>query len=187
MSTIAVPRATLADLAKTSEKAELIAGRIVPLMPTGHRPNRIAARIFRSLDDFAEKSRLGFAYTDNMGFSVPELASGRESFSPDASFLLGPKPDEELDFREGAPTLAVEVRSKSDYGAAEEAALARKRADYFEAGTPIVWDVDCIANVVRSYSLRSPDRPTVFEAGESAHAEPHLPGWSINVDDLFRE
>jgi hypothetical protein len=91
MPTIALPRATLADLAKAEGKAELIAGRLVPLMATGHRPNRIASRIFRSLDDFTETTGLGFAYTDNMGYGVAELLSGRESFSPDASYFPGPR------------------------------------------------------------------------------------------------
>lgn len=42
-------RATLEDLARTPGKAELIGGRIVPLMPTGLRPNLVAGRIYRSL------------------------------------------------------------------------------------------------------------------------------------------
>lgn len=54
-------------------------------MATGHEPNRAAFRIARSLDDHAESTGVGLAYTDNMGFAVPELPSGRESFSPDAS------------------------------------------------------------------------------------------------------
>src|SRR5438128_4894365 len=114
MSTISTPRATLADLAKVSEKAELIAGRIVPLMATGFRPNRIAARIFRSLDDFAEATGIGFAFTDNMGFAVPELSSGRESFSPDAAYFVGAQPENDMSFVEGALNFAVEVRSKND-------------------------------------------------------------------------
>jgi hypothetical protein len=32
-------RATLDDLYRTEGKAELIGGRIVPLMPTGHTPS----------------------------------------------------------------------------------------------------------------------------------------------------
>jgi hypothetical protein len=35
----------------------------------------------------------------------------------------------------------VEVRSEGDYGPRAEQELARKRADYFEAGTRAVWDV----------------------------------------------
>src|SRR5262245_37868882 len=104
-----VPRATLDDLYRTEGKAELIGGRIVPLMPTGRRPNRVAARIFRSLDDHAAATGVGEAYTDNMGFAVPELPSGRESFSPDASSYSGPFPANPMRFIEGPPTFAVEV------------------------------------------------------------------------------
>ena len=53
---------TLADLAQISDKAELISGRIVPIMPTGFRPSRIAARIYRSLDDFATATGSGYAF-----------------------------------------------------------------------------------------------------------------------------
>ena len=52
MSTV-TQRATLDDLYRTPGKAELIGGRIVPLMATGRRLNRVASRIFRSLDDYA--------------------------------------------------------------------------------------------------------------------------------------
>ena len=135
-------RATLDDLIKVEGKAELIGGRIVEQMPTGHIPNRVAGRIFRSLDDYAEVQGRGVAYTDSMGFAVPELPSGRESFSPDTSYYDGPLPSNEMDFVQGAPTFAVEVRSKTDYGNAAEEAMAAKRADYFLAGTKVVWDVD---------------------------------------------
>jgi Uma2 family endonuclease len=177
--------ATLADLARTPDKAELIGGRIVPLMPTGHLPNRIAARIFRSLDDHAEATGRGVAYTDNMGFAVPELSSGRQSFSPDASFYVGPLPGDEMGFVEEAPTLAVEVRSKGDYGDAAEAALAPKRADYFEAGTLVVWDVDPRPGVIRAYRAALPHDPLVFWPGQMAEAEPAVPGWRLAVDRLF--
>src|SRR5207302_484661 len=102
-------RATLADLARTSGKAELIGGRIVHLMPTGHRPNWIAGEIFVSLKNFTRATGRGVAYTDNMGFAVPVLPSGRESFSPDASYYDGPLPADDMDFIQGAPTFAVEV------------------------------------------------------------------------------
>src|SRR5271156_6394943 len=91
-------RATVDDLYVEKGKAELIGGRIIPLMPTGRKPNRIAAHIFRSLDDYAEATGRGEAYTDNMAFTIPELSSGRESFSPDASFYSGPFPGDEMRF-----------------------------------------------------------------------------------------
>jgi Uma2 family endonuclease len=178
-------RATLADLALTPGKAELIGGRIVLLMPTGYLPNRVAARIFRSLDDHAEVTGQGVAFTDNMGFAVPELTSGRQSFSPDASYFLGALPANAMDFVEGPPALAVEVRSKGDYGDAAEAEMSAKRADYFEAGTAVVWDVDPRARVVRSYSAAAPDQPTVFSLGQVTDAEPAVSGWRLAVDRIF--
>jgi Uma2 family endonuclease len=177
--------ASLDDLYDFDGKAELIGGRIVPLMATGRKPNRIAFRIVRSLDDHAEASGQGEAYTDNMGFAVPELSSGRESFSPDASYYVGPFPPNDMRFIEGPPTLAVEVRSENDYGDAAEEAIEAKRADYFEAGTAIVWDVDPVNQLIRKYRREAPDQPLLFRRGEQADAEPAVAGWRIAVDRIF--
>ena len=179
------PAATLADLASFDGKAELIAGRIVPLMATGHRPNLVAFRIVRSLDDFARLTGRGVVYTNNMGFTVPELPSGRESFSPDAAYYDGPLPADEMDFVAGPPTLAVEVRSKGDYGPAAEAEMAAERADYFHAGTLVVWDVDVRADLIRSYRPDPASQPLVFSRSQVADAEPAVPGWRLAVDDVF--
>jgi Uma2 family endonuclease len=183
-STIAAERATLADLAAYDGKAELVAGELVPIMPTGHRPNQLALRIVRSLAEYAD-AHGGFAYTDNAGFAVAELSTERESFSPDAAYCAGPPPDDAMGFVPGAPDFAVEVRSESDYGPAAEEALAVKRAEYFEAGTLVVWDVDTLAKVVHRYRAGQ-DGPTSFGAGTTANAEPAVPGWTLSVDALFR-
>jgi Uma2 family endonuclease len=177
--------ATVDDLYRVKDKAELIGGRIVFLMPTGRRPNRIAFRIAKSLDDFCEATGRGEVYTDNMGFTVPELSSGRESFSPDASFFAGPFSGDDMRFIEGPPTFAVEVRSENDYGPKAEEAIAAKMADYFEAGTLVVWDVDPVARIVRSYRRESPYPPSVFKPGQDADAEPAVPGWRMSVERIF--
>jgi Uma2 family endonuclease len=178
-------RATLDDLARVDGKAELIAAKIVHEMATGYEPNRVAFRIARSLDDHAEMTGYGVAFTDNMGFAIPELPSGRESFSPNASFDIGPPPSNPMRFIQGAPTFAVEVRSDSDYGPAAEKLMAAKRGDYFLAGTLVVWDVDLIGRCVRKYRADSPDQPGVFIQGEQADAEPAVPGWRLPVDRVF--
>jgi len=177
--------ATIEDLYRVDGKAELIGGRIILLMPKGRRPNRITFRIAKSLDNLAEATQQGEAYTDNMGFAVPRLSSGRESFSPDASYYLGPFPSNEMRFIKGPPRFAVEVRSENDYGEPVEERRAAKRADYFEAGTIIVWDVDRRDELVRSYSRQNPDQPRVFKLGQEADAEPAVPGWRISVERIF--
>ena len=147
---IAVARETLDDLMRTDGKAELIGGRVVTYMASGHRPNVVAGRIFRRLADHVDAIGRGVAYTDNIGFAVPELLSGRESFSPDAAFYTGPLPTNRMKFVSGAPDFAVECRSDGDYGPAAEAEMAAKRADYFEAGTLVVWDVNPVARIVHT-------------------------------------
>lgn len=180
---LAPPRATLADLMRTEGKAELIDGRVVTYMATGIRPNRVAYRFSRRLDDHAESTGIGLAFTDGIGFAVPELASGRESFSPDSAYCARPLPVNSMKFVSGPPDFAVEVRSEGDYGPAAETELAAKRADYFEAGTLVVWDVDPIARIVRSY--RSDGSVAEFAAGTEADAEPAVPGWRVSVDWLM--
>ena len=185
MSTATPTRATVDDLLRVEGKAELIGGRIVRLMGTGLRPNRVAFKIARLLDDWSEASGLGVVCADNIIFGVPELPSGRESFSPDASYYLGPLPANPMKPIAGPPTLAVEVRSEGDHGPASERAMAKKRADYFAAGTAVVWDVDPVAELVHVYRPDSPAVATTYGRGQSAEAEPAVPGWRPLVDDFF--
>lgn len=182
---IGAKRATISDLERVPGKAELVGGRIIHFMASGFRPGRVAFRIAQSLDLYSEASKRGFAFGDNVGFRVPELSSGRESFSPDAAYFDGPPPPNRMKFVEGAPTLAVEVRSEGDYGPAAEAEMAAKRADYFEAGTLVVWDVDTMAECVRVFRASAPDAPRQFTRGQSADAEPAAPGWTLDVERVF--
>ena len=184
-ATLVPPKATLADLYREKGKAELVGGRIVRFMPTGGWPALIAGEIFVSLRLYGRKTKRGRAYPDGVGYAVPPLASGRQSFSPDTSFYDGPAKPKNMQFIQGAPLLAVEVRSDNDYGVAAEIEISAKRADYFTAGTQVVWDVDPHGETVASYHAGQPTQPTIFRRGETANAEPVLPGWRMAIDDIF--
>jgi Uma2 family endonuclease len=176
--------ATLDDLARVAEhgKAELVDGAIVQMSPTGFLPSYVAGEIYASLREYARRTRAGYAIGDNAGYLVD--LPHRKSFSPDTAFYTG-KPTG-MRFLEGAPIFAVEVRSENDYGRAAEQDMADKRADYFAAGTRVVWDVDVLSDaIVRVYRADSPAQPTIYRRGDQAEAEPAVPGWSIAVDDLF--
>jgi Uma2 family endonuclease len=81
---------------------------------------------------------------------------------------------------------AVEVRSENDYGPRAEREMAKKRAEYFAAGTLVVWDVDLLSDdVVRVYRASDPAKAAIYHKGQIAEAEPAVPGWSMSVDDLF--
>ena len=175
--------ATVEDLYRVHEngKAELVDGELVLMSPSGGLHGYAAGVIFASLRAHTLQNRIGYALTDNVGFLVN--LPRRKSFSPDAAYHVGPLT---MKFIAGAPVFAVEVRSEGDYGPAAERAMARKRSDYFAAGTLVVWDVDLLGDdVVRSYRSDDPANPAVFRRLESASAEPAVPGWSMPVDDLW--
>ena len=85
-----------------------------------------------------------------------------------------------MGFIEGPPTFAVEVRDDPDFGpdAARPGRLLRR-------GDGSVWDVDPVAERIHVYRATDPDRPTTYEPGQDAEAEPAVPGWSIAVDRVF--
>lgn len=163
-------------------KAEIVAGRLVRMSPSGFRHGLAATAIAASLLAHQRRHGGGFAVGDNVGFLV--ALPHRQSFSPDAAWHTGRF--EGLEFAEGAPTFAAEVRSKDDYGPKAEEELAAKRADYFAAGTLVIWDVDLLGHdVVRVYRADSPAVPTVYRRGQMGEAEPAVPGWRMPVDELF--
>jgi Uma2 family endonuclease len=176
------PEATFEDLYKIEGKAELVNGEIVIMPPAGALPGRAVGAIVFSLHEYSKRVGRGHAVMSTAAFVVN--LPHRKSFCPDAAFYVGG--ELAMKFFEGAPVFAAEVRSEGDYGAKAEEAMARKRADYFAAGTRVVWDVDLLSGTpVRVFRAEDPERPTAYGRGETAEAEPALPGWTMPVDDLF--
>jgi Uma2 family endonuclease len=176
-------RATIEDLYALPHnvKAEIVNGEIILMSPTGDMPGRAGGSIYVSLRQHERKTP-GRANPDNVGFRV-NLAN-RGSFSPDVAWYIGPSTG--MKFLDGAPVFAVEVRSEYDYGPIAEQLMAAKRSDYFDAGTVVMWDVDLLsADVVQSYGANDPDTPRTFRRGDTADAEPAVPGWRIPIDELF--
>jgi Uma2 family endonuclease len=175
-------QATIEDLYQVEGKAELVDEEIVLMSPTGDMPSFAAGEIFASLREHARRTKSGRAVTDNAGFRVD--LHNRGSFSPDTAFYTGKRTG--MKFFDGAPVFAVEVRSESDYGPKAEAKMAKKRSDYFAAGTLCVWDVDLQSpDVIKAYHASAPANPIIFHHGDVADAGEAVPEWSMPVDDLF--
>jgi Uma2 family endonuclease len=174
--------ATVEDLYRVEGKAELVDGRLVLLSPTGDAHGTAVINIATSLKQHQRLHGGGRVYGDNVGFLVD--LPRRRSFSPNAAWHAGTRTGTK--FLEGGPALAVEVRSPEDYGPAAERRMAAKRADYFAAGTQVVWDVDVLREeLIRAYREGEADRPRVFRRGDLADAEPAVPGWRFPVEELF--
>jgi Uma2 family endonuclease len=173
--------ATIDDLWHVEGKAELVNGELVLMSAAGYRHGFVVLEIAASLHEYTKGTGHGHALGASVGFIVN--LPHRRSFSPDAAFATQALTD---GFVDGAPVFAVEVRSPEDFGPAAERAMSDKRADYFAAGSLVVWDVDTLRDhVVRAYRASDPDHPTVFRRGDRADAEPAVPGWSMPTDDLF--
>jgi Uma2 family endonuclease len=177
-------RATLAELYDVEGPAELVGGKIICRM-LGERPGEVAGNVAVSLRDYARRIGRGKAHGGGVGYMVRLAASDREAFYPNASYHTLPPSANPMWFIEGSPDFAGEVRSENDYGPAAELELAAKRADYFEAGTQVVWDVDPVNETVAVYRSNDPSQPTIFHRGEFADAEPSVPGWQLAVDEVF--
>ncbi len=177
-----VRQARIEDLYQVEGKAEIVNGRIVLMPPTGEDPGRASGSIYISLRQHERQVTGGRATPDNVAYGV--TLPNRTAFSPDAAFHF--RPPAGMKFINGAPAFAVEVRSENDYGPAAEREMKQKRADYFVAGTLLVWDVDLLAeDVIKAYSADDPEHPRIFKRGEIADAEPAVSGWRMPVDDLF--
>jgi Uma2 family endonuclease len=168
-------RAGIDDLRRVPNhgKAELVDGKVKLMSPTGGRPARAGGKVYASLLRHEEERGGGYALPDNAGFIV--ALPNRQSFSPDAAWYTGTTID--MSFLNGAPAFAAAVRRE----------IADKIADYFAAGTLVVWDVDLLSpDIIRKYASSRPTEPLFFPSGEIADAEPAVPGWRLRVDDLLK-
>ena len=180
-------RATLDDLIRVEGKAELIGGRIVPIMPTGHTPNQVTGFIYRQprWTTPGRTRRGGRAPTASASPSPNCLraASRSRPTPPTTTARCRPiacgssrRPDAR---RRGAQRERLRPGGR--------AAKAAKRADYFAAGTRVVWDVDPVAELIHVYRADTPEPHATYARGQVAEAEPAVPGWRPAVDSLFDE
>ena len=175
----------IAELYRVEGRAEVIRGKVVNLPLSGAMPGFASDEILFSLRAYSKRTGHGRAFGNCNGFLVD--LPDRQSFSPNAGYYVGPAAG--MEFFKGAPVFAVEVRDESDYGHDAECEMAAKRADYFAAGTLVVWDVDLLdENVVRVYRDGNGEQPAaVYRLGQTAEAEPAVPGWTMPVNDLFAD
>lgn len=176
--------ATIEDLYRIEGQAELVNGEIVRMPLHVEGVVRAIGRAKMSLLDYAEegKGTRGFPSGSKVAYVVD--LPHRKAFCPDLAYSTNT--EHSMKFPVGAPIFVAEFRDPDNYGPAAERAIADKISDYFAAGTQVVWDVNLQSNdVVRVFRKDSPDEPIIYRRGETAEAEPALPGWTMPIDDLF--
>jgi len=176
-------KVTVDDLWWVKGQAEVVDDRLVVIAPSGWRNARARGAILHSLMLYEQDHENdGIVCSASVAFVVD--APHRRSICADVSWYTGPRSGD--DFLPVPPAFAAEVRDYADYGDEIEAHLALKSADYFAAGTQVVWDVDVLREeLIRVYRADDPEHPAIFRRGEVADAEPAVPGWRFPVGELW--
>jgi Uma2 family endonuclease len=81
------------------------------------------------------------------------------------------------------PDIAVEVLSRSN----TPKEMKKKRREYFDNGTRLVWIVDPVSRTVNVYTSEKPDVPTVLTETDVVSGDPVLQGFSFPVAKLFEK
>ena len=89
------------------------------------------------------------------------------------------EPDD-TQFFDGPPILVIEILSPHD----DLQVILDKAQEFFNASTPMVWIVDPYNHTVTLYRSNTP--PTMVNNTHKLENLPELPGFSVNVADLFQ-
>ena len=161
-------------------KDELVAGMLVRMPLAGALHGTVAMQVARILHEYIEAHGLGVVCAADTGFILqrsPDVVRG-----PDAAFVakdrvpLTGAPETYWPF---APDLAVEVISPRD----RAGDLQQKIAEYFVAGTRLVWVVHPRTRTVSVY--RSPGDVRVLGEADDLNGDEVLPGFSCPVKRCF--
>ncbi len=169
---------------------EVIDGELIPMTPQGLSSSDVAHTLYDSLREFVVLGKLGRVRMEAAFALDVEPKSGwvKGSLVPDVAFVSTEKVREQKEkhsqenvFRV-PPDLAVEVVSPTD-GFSD---MERKVKRYLSYGVPVVWLIDPQNRFVRVYSPDQPEGHTLAES-ETLTGAPVLPGWSMQLSDLFAE
>ena len=150
------------------------------MTPTGAEHGVVTARIGHLVQEYANKHDLGLCCGAETGFILqrdPDIVR-----APDAAFVANgriPHTGVPAGYWPFAPDLAVEVVSPSD----RLADVHVKIAEYFAAGTRLVWLVEPETRMVHVY--RSQQQVEVLGTEDDLEGGDVLPGFRSPVQRLF--
>jgi len=144
--------------------------------------SRVMARLARFLDTWVEKlpEPHGSVLCGEVGCRLarnPDVTVGI-----DVAYIgpeLAAQEPEDTRLIDGVPILAAEILSPND--TTEE--IDEKVEAYLAAGVAVVWIVNPRHRTVTVY--RQGAEPELFNASHTLTAEPHLPGFSVPVAEIF--
>ena len=170
----------LIELPADDYKYELVEGELIRMPPTGGEHGKLAARLVRLLDEYAEAHDLGIVCTAEAGFILRRTPDTVRA--PDVSFVAKdriPATGVPKTYWPFAPDLAVEVVSPSD----RFDEVQTKVADYLAAGARLVWVVHPTTRTVFVY--RSAHNVQALGEADELNGEEVLTGFRCPVSRVF--
>ena len=171
------------ELAKMGNlgRCELVAGRIVPMSPTGDAHGGFEGNFYYALRTFVDVHRLGKVRVGEVGIYTrrnPDYVRGADAIYISNERYAQKKSKSYLDV---APELIVEIMSPGDTWSE----VTQKLRDYFAIGVQLVWVADPAVNIV--YAYRSMTAVREFTEHDTLPGDEILPGFAVPVAELFAE
>jgi Uma2 family endonuclease len=157
-------------------------GELIPMPPTGAETGRLNSNLTGQLEAWFRQSRLGVCFGNTAGFTLSNGAIR----SPDASWIKREKWDsltaqQRKRFAPFSPDFAVELRSPSD----TLTELYLKMFEYLENGTSLGWLIDPLKRQV--YVYRPGEEVVILDNPETLSADPLLPGFTLDLTELWSD
>jgi|ERR1041385_569297 len=157
-------------------------GELIVMPPTGLDTGRRNSNLTYQLEAWSREDGTGVGFGSNAGFTLPNGAIR----SPDASWIEREKWDnlteqQRRTFGPLCPDFVVELRSSSD----RLTQLFRKMFEYLENGASLGWLIDPSKRQV--YVYRPNEEVVVLDNPETVSADPVLPGFKLNLTELWSE
>jgi len=162
--------------------AELVAGRLVPMSPTGFEHGNYERIISEHLSAFVKSRKLGKVAVGEVGIYTrrnPDTTRAADVVYISQGRLAQRK--SKRGYLDVAPELVVEVLSPDDAWSD----VTQKLREYFAAGVALVWVTDPASRAV--YAYRSLTDVREFSGADTLTGDDVLPGFSVSVDKFFEE
>ena len=175
-------------LPEINRRYEIIDGEIIMSPAPNIKHHWIGRSLFRLLDRYVEKNRLGDIFWSPIDIKIPSTKF--RTRQPDLLFISKERSGftDSADSADGiqllnvAPELVVEVLSQSD----TPKIISEKLKDYRKIGVDECWLVDPKLGVVKVLKLSSDgvERIGIFSIGDKVQSEV-LPELELQVDKVF--
>jgi len=157
-------------------------GELIVMPPTGAETARLNFNLLCQLGVWSRQDSSGICFSEAAGFILPNGAIR----APDAAWVKREKWDRLTDqqkkrFAPWCPDFVMELRSPSN----SLSELHNKMLEYMETGTSLGWLIDPFKRQV--YVYRPNEEVVVLDNPETVSADPLLPGFTLNLTELWSE